>query len=182
MFGMKIGARLLGYQTTGDFERMRPGVIIWSIYIILVYIPFLVIGIHLRKMLRYSVISDRYLYDLIVGLQEDGVELPIERLFVWVVPRPDIAFLLEANESRILERRRENTAGQIAKEKKLYSQVGVRFGLWKISTDRPPVEVWENMLRAIEATFARFVPPSQITASEGGDRKRGRTIQTYVAT
>src|SRR5215472_15544493 len=77
-FIMRRAARVLGYKNANDFERTRPVTILWSIYLLFIYLPILVGGIQLRKLLGYSVVSDRYVYDMLIGFWGDGVNIPVQ--------------------------------------------------------------------------------------------------------
>ncbi len=140
-----------------DLERTRPVTVLWSLYILFIYIPILVGGIKLRKLLGYSVVSDRYLYDLLVGFWGDRVNIPIEHLLVRVLPRPDVSFVLDAEESRILSDRPEHTPQYIRMERQLYNTVAQQFRLRKVSTNDPPLVVWRTMLREIRSALE--LPP-----------------------
>ncbi len=152
-FVLRRAARLLNFKNPNDLERTRPITILWSIYILFIYIPILVGGIKLRRLLGYSVVSDRYLYDLLVGFWGDRVSIPIERLLIWVLPHPDVSFVLDAEESRILGDRPEHTPEYIRMEKRLYDIVAAQFRLMRVSTNDPPSVVWSKMLREIRSAL-----------------------------
>ena len=152
-FLLRRAAKLLKFKNPNDLERTRPVAILWSIYILFIYIPILVGGIKLRKLLGYSIVSDRYLYDLLVGFWGDRVSIPVERLLVWVLPQPDVSFVLDAEESRILEDRPEHTAEYIRMEKQLYDNVANHFRLRRVSTNDPPTVVWRTMLTEIRSAL-----------------------------
>lgn len=157
-FILRRSARLLGFRNPNDLERTRPVTILWSIYILFIYVPILVGGISLRRLLGYSVVSDRYLYDLLVGFWGDRVSIPIESLLIRVLPRPDVSFVLDAEENRILSDRPEHTPEYIRREKRLYDAVAEQFGLRKVSTNDPPLVVWKNMLGEIRSALR--LPPT----------------------
>lgn len=152
-FIMRRAARLLGYRNPNDLERTRPMVLLWSAYLLFIYIPILVGGIKLRKFLGYSIVSDRYLYDLLVGFWGDRVSIPVLRLIVWVLPKPDVSFVLDAPEARILGDRPEHTAAYIRMERRLYDDVADRFKLRRVSTNQKPELVWETMRREIRSAM-----------------------------
>ena len=152
-FILRRSARLLGFGNPNDLERTRPVTILWSIYIMFIYVPILVSGIKLRKLLGYNVVSDRYLYDLLVGFWGDRVNIPIEHLLVRLLPRPDVSFVLDAEETRILSDRPEHTSDYIRREKQLYDVVANQFGLRKVSTNDPPLVVWRTMLGDIRSAL-----------------------------
>ena len=152
-FVLRRAARLLGFKNPNDLERTRPVTVLWSVYLLFIYIPLLVGGIKLRQALGYSVVSDRYLYDMLVGFWGDRVSIPVQRLIVWVLPHPDVSFVLDADESRILGDRPEHTAEYIRMEKRLYDNVAAHFMLRRVSTDNPPSAVWRTMLREIRSAL-----------------------------
>src|SRR2546428_8180279 len=71
-FVLRRTARILGFKNPTDLERTKPLGVLWSIYILFVYLPILAGGIKLRQTLGYSVVSDRYVYDMLVGFSGDG--------------------------------------------------------------------------------------------------------------
>jgi thymidylate kinase len=157
-FIMRRTARILGYKNPNDLQKTRPMTILWSVYLLLIYIPILVGGIKLRRLLGYSVVCDRYLYDLLVGFWGDEVKIPIEHLLVWVLPHPDVSFVLDAELSRILEDRPEHTSRYIRLEKQLYDSVAEQFGLMRISTNHPPLKVWNTMFATILSALGVNIP------------------------
>jgi thymidylate kinase len=156
-FILRRAAKLLGFKNPNDLERTRPVTILWSIYLLYIYIPILVGGIKLRRFLGFSVVSDRYLYDLLVGFWGDRVSIPVQRLIVWVLPHPDVSFVLDAPESRILGDRPEHTASYIRMEKRLYDNVAAHFNLRRVSTNDQPLTVWRTMQKEIRSALQ--LPP-----------------------
>ncbi len=152
-FLLRRAAKLLGFKNPNDLERTRPFTILWSVYLLFIYIPILVGGIKLRRLRGYSVVSDRYLYDLLVGFWGDRVSIPVERLLIWILPHPDVSFVLDAEESRILGDRPEHTGEYIRMEKQLYDIVAARFRLMRVSTNDPPSVVWSKMLGEIRSAL-----------------------------
>ena len=152
-FILRRSARILGFKNPNELERIRPVTVLWSIYLLLIYIPILVGGIKLRGLLGYSVVCDRYLYDLLVGFWGDRVSIPVERLLIWVLPRPTVSFVLDAEESRILSDRPEHSPQYIRREKLLYNYVAKQFGLTKVSTNDPPSTVWDTMFKQIRSAL-----------------------------
>ena len=153
-FVLRRTARIL-HMRTSDLERTDPARTAWSVYFLLVYLPLLVFGIRFRRLLGYSVVSDRYLYDMLVGFWENQKSAPLQKLLVKVIPRPDVSFVLEADEKRILADRPEHTLEYIMDEKRQYNKLVGAFGLKRISTNDPPETVWNNILREIEIAFSR---------------------------
>jgi thymidylate kinase len=131
-------------------EGSTPVRLLWSLYFILVYYPLLAGGIGIRRRLGYNVVTDRYLYDLIVGFWGVQKRVPIENLLVWVLPHPDISFVFDADEKRILSDRPEHTAEFIRNEKRIYSSLAAQFHLTTISTSESKQMVWQRVMTAIE--------------------------------
>ena len=131
-------------------EGSTPVRLLWSLYFILIYYPLLAGGIGLRRRLGYNVVTDRYLYDLIVGFWGVQKRVPIENLLVWVLPHPDISFVFDADEKRILSDRPEHTAEFIRNEKRIYNSLAAQFHLTTISTSESKQIVWQRVVTAIE--------------------------------
>jgi hypothetical protein len=72
-----------------------------------------------------------------------------------MVPRPDVSFVFDADEKRILANRPEHTLEYILNEKQQYNKLVRVFGLKRVSTDNPPEVVWNYILHEIEAAFSR---------------------------
>jgi thymidylate kinase len=152
-FIIRRAARILRFKDPNDLQKTRPMTILWSFYLLFVYIPILVGGIRLRRIFGFSVVSDRYLYDLLVGFWGDGVTIPVQRLIIWVLPHPDVSFVLDAPESRILGDRPEHTAEYIRMERRLYDNVAAHFNLKRVSTNQQPLAVWRAMQREIRSAM-----------------------------
>jgi len=154
-FVLRRAARILRFKNNTDFERMAPVRAISSVYYLFIYLPFLAGGIRVRKLLGYSTIADRYLYDLMAGSWGNGMSVPLERLLLRIVPRPDVSFVFDADVKRILADRPEHTFEYIMNEKAQYGKLVGVFGLTRVSTDDPPAAVWNSILHDIEAAFSR---------------------------
>jgi len=115
-FVVRRTARILHLEPN-RLERMRPTRVAWSIYLLFIYCPILVGGIRLRHLFGYSVVSDRYLYDVMVGFRDNGVTVPSEDLLMRLLPRPDISFVLDAPEQRILVERQSIVVISFGKKK-----------------------------------------------------------------
>ena len=154
-FILRRAARILRFKSTTDFERIAPVRVISSAYYLFIYLPFLAGGIGARKLLGYSTVADRYLYDLMAGSWGNGMNVPLEKLLLRTVPRPDVSFVFDADVKRILADRPEHTFEYIVNEKAQYSKLVSVFGLRRISTDNPPDAVWNRILHDIEAAFSQ---------------------------
>ena len=154
-FVLRRAGRVFGFKDTTDFEKMEPVRVLSSLYYLFVYLPFLAGGIKARKLLGYNTVADRYLYDLMAGSWDNGMSLPLENLLSRLVPRPDVSFVFDADEKRILANRPEHTLEYIMNEKQQYAKLVRVFGLKRVSTDNPPEVVWNYILHEIEAAFSR---------------------------
>jgi thymidylate kinase len=145
-------------------EGSTPVRLLWSLYFILIYYPLLAGGIGIRRRIGYNVVTDRYLYDLIVGFWGVQKRVPIEHLLVWVLPHPDISFVFDADEKRILSDRPEHTAEFIRNEKRIYNSLAAQFHLTTISTSESKQMVWQRVVTAIEKCMNGV--PANIQAKE----------------
>ncbi len=152
-FILRRAAKILGFRKASDLERTRPMRILWSAYLLFVYYPILVGGIRLRRMLGYSVVADRYLYDMLVGFWGNRMRAPMERLLIWIVTRPNVSFVLDADENRILRERPEHPPEYIRREKLLYGHVARRFGLKRVYTSESADAIWDSLYRDIKAAM-----------------------------
>jgi len=156
-FIVRRTARILHVEPS-KLESLRPTRVAWSFYLLFIYCPILVGGIRLRHLLGYSVVSDRYLFDLMVGFRDNGMTVPSELLLMRLLPRPDISFVFDAPEKRILMDRPEHTAEFIRKEQFLYRQIAEEFHLIKVDTSDPASIVWNHLLVQIKTVFENSVP------------------------
>ncbi|HMB67581.1 MAG TPA: hypothetical protein VKM96_06505 [Candidatus Bathyarchaeia archaeon] len=154
-FILRRAARILRFKDTTDFERLEPVRVLSSAYYLFIYLPFLAGGIKIRELLGYSTVADRYVYDLMAGSWGNGMNVPLEKLLLRIVPRPDVSFVFDADVKRILADRPEHTFEYIVNEKAQYSKLVSVFGLRRISTDDPPDAVWNSILHDIEAAFSQ---------------------------
>lgn len=148
-FVLRRAARAL-HVDVGYLEATAPLTLLWSLYFLFIYYPLLAGGIALRRNLGYSVVVDRYVYDLIVGFWGNQRRVPIEHTLVWILPHPDLSFVMEADEKRILVDRPEHTIEFIRNEKRLYDLLAVQFHLKKISTAESVQQVWRRLETEIE--------------------------------
>jgi len=148
-FVLRRAARVLGFRKASDLERRKPVRALWAAYILFIYYPLLVGGIRLRRILGYSVVTDRYLYDMLVGFWGNRMSAPMERLLIRIITRPDVSFVLDADENRILRERPEHTVEYIRREQLLYREVAERFALKKIYTGENASLIWQSLLREI---------------------------------
>lgn len=143
-FIVRRAARVL-HTSPEELERLKPTRILWSLYLLYIYCPILVTGIGLRSLLGYSTVCDRYVYDLMVAFRDNEMSVPQESLLLRMIPHPDISFVMDAPEQRILVDRPEHSAEFIRKEKWLYLKLVDDFNLTKINTSESPLTVWDKI-------------------------------------
>jgi hypothetical protein len=88
------------------------------------------------------------------GSWGNGMSVPLEKLLLRMVPRPDVSFVFDADVKRILTDRPEHTLEYIINEKAQYGKLVDSFGLRRVSTDNPPEAVWNSILHDIKAAFS----------------------------
>lgn len=162
-FVIKRGAQILRLQPN-QLESMRPFRILWAIYILTIYIPFLRAGISIRHILGCSVLCDRYVYDLIVTFRGKDIVTPFENLLPRLLPRPTVSFVLDAPTERILKYRPEHTRDLIEREQRLYRHLANVFNLRRIDASLPATVVARKILSEI-ASLSRehdYTGPIQI--------------------
>jgi len=92
--------------------------------------------------------------------------VPAENLLMRLLPRPDISFVLDAPEQRILVDRPEHSGEFIRKEQILYRQVADHFSLSRISTSDSPSIVWNNMFSEIKVALGERASVEQIALQQ----------------
>ena len=152
-FVVRRTARILGL-TEHELDGMKPVRVLWALYILFIYVPVVVGGIQARRLFGYSVVCDRYVYDLLVGFRDNDRRIPTEEIVLRLMPRPDISFVLDAPEERILVTRPEHSREFIRKEKLLYEHVAEHFQLRMVNTDAPVRTVWKRISKEIESVLA----------------------------
>jgi thymidylate kinase len=160
-FIVRRAARILHVQPN-ELEKRRPTRVLWSLYLLFVYSPILIGGIGLRRLLDYSTVCDRYIYDLMVAFRDDDKEVPLESLLLRLIPTPEVSFVMDAPEQRILVDRPEHTAEFIRKEKWLYQKLANELGLIKIDTSEPPAVVWNKIMAKVTTALGEEPPKRQI--------------------
>jgi thymidylate kinase len=161
-FIVRRAARVLHTSAEG-LEKLRPTRVLWSLYLLYIYCPILIGGIGLRRVLGYSTVCDRYVYDLIVAFGDNDMSVPVEPLLLRLIPRPDVSFVMDAPEQRILVDRPEHTAEYIRKEKWLYLKLVDDFNLTKINTSDPPSIVWDKITTQVKIALGDEPPTKQLS-------------------
>jgi thymidylate kinase len=151
-FIVRRAARIL-HTSPEELEKLRPTRVLWSLYLLYVYCPILISGIGLRKLLGYSTVCDRYVYDLIVAFRDNDMSVPSGSLLLRLIPHPDASFVMDAPEQRILADRPEHTAEFIKKEKWLYLKLVDEFNLTRINTGDSPSVVWDRITAQVKTAL-----------------------------
>ena len=151
-FIVRRAARIL-HTSAEELEKLRPTRVLWSLYLLYIYCPILISGVALRRLLGYSTVCDRYVYDLIVAFRDNDMSVPSESLLLRLIPRPNASFVMDAPEQRILADRPEHTAEFIKKEKWLYLKLVDDFNLTKINTGDSPSIVWDKITAQVKAAL-----------------------------
>src|SRR6267143_5188832 len=161
-FIVRRAARIL-HTSAEDLEKLRPTRVLWSLYLLYIYCPILISGIGLRRLLGYSTVCDRYVYDLIVAFRDNDMSVPSGSLLLRLIPHPDASFVMDAPEQRILADRPEHTAEFIRKEKWLYLKLVDDFNLTKINTSDPPSVVWDKIIAQVKIALGEGSSTKQLS-------------------
>lgn len=92
------------------------------------------------KINRQLIIFDRYYYDYFVDLRRYQYNLPnwLPRLFSFMIPKPDIIFILDGPASVLYERKKELSIEEIERQRNKYVQIANRIkNAHVIDTNRP---------------------------------------------
>ena len=160
-FIVRRAARIL-HTSAEELEKLTPTRVLWSLYLLYIYYPILLAGIGIRKLLGYSTVCDRYVYDLIVAFRDNDMSVPSESLLLRLIPRPNASFVMDAPEQRILADRPEHTAEFIRKEKWLYLKLADDFNLTKINTGDSPSIVWDKITAQVRTALGEGPPIKHI--------------------
>ncbi|TMI09350.1 hypothetical protein E6H34_00980 [Candidatus Bathyarchaeota archaeon] len=160
-FIVRRAARIL-HTSAEELEKLTPTRVLWSLYLLYIYYPILLAGIGIRKLLGYSTVCDRYVYDLIVAFRDNDMSVPSESLLLRLIPRPNASFVMDAPEQRILADRPEHTAEFIRKEKWLYLKLADDFNLTKINTGDSPSIVWDKITAQVRTALGEGPPLKHI--------------------
>ncbi len=78
---------------------------LWLLFVSLDFFPKAILSVKIPLALGRTVVCDRYLYDLIAELSQHGVIGPkVKKIFLSLLPRPTIAFLIDVDEKLAWER------------------------------------------------------------------------------
>ena len=123
--------KTLGY-TADQYRFFKPLKIMYECLLIVDYTIWLFLKVRIR--VRYVLIIDRYVYDVLVDLYflEFNVSSFFRRLFVGMNPKPDITFLVDVPLHMALLRTNELSLKDARKYKKIYDVIAKIYGFRKI--------------------------------------------------
>jgi len=122
----------------------------YALALLLDYIPFVLRKIHHPLKKNRLIITDRYIYDIIVFLRYYDMYYPsIEKGFTNIVPKPDIVFLIDVPPKIAFDRKKEYTLEHRIKERALYLEYAKKLGFKIIDNTKPLIEVSQNILEEI---------------------------------
>ena len=93
-----------------------------------------------HKLKRRLVIYDRYYYDYYVDMKRYQYKLPkfVPRLFSFMIPKPDLVFILDAPAHVIYSRKKELAFNEIEKQRVIFSKMSKQIkNAYLINSDRP---------------------------------------------
>lgn len=138
--------RLLGYtrriRVRGlvffrrDLRRNRAILKLWPLVVALDFFPKALVSVWLPLKRRKVIVSDRYVFDLLAELiQETNIGAKARNLLLNMVPRPNIAFLIDVDHSLAWERAmvpgraREQPYYDLAERRKVYLDLAREYGM-----------------------------------------------------
>ncbi len=141
------------------------------------HILYLLDAIHLRIVLTRAqrgkarvIVMDRYIYDELTNLPlENRFSLAYAVLLAWIAPRPDLAFLLDADPELARARKPEYSVAFMRQSRRSYFRLAQRLGTMAIvpplGLEEAKQSVLANFLRILanregEGSFAGVVPAS----------------------
>lgn len=159
--------RLLGYtrriQVGGlvffrrDIRRNQAILKLWPLIVALDFLPKAVVSVWLPLRRKKVVISDRYIFDVLAELiHETGLGARAKNLLLNMVPRPDIAFLMDVDQGLAWERAmvpgraREQPYYDLGERRKVYLDLARQYGMIVLDGSR---QVSQNSQRILQQTL-----------------------------
>ena len=105
-----------------------------------------------HKLKRRLVIYDRYYYDYYVDMKRYQYKLPkfVPRLFSFMIPTPDLVFILDAPADVIYSRKKELSLNEIERQRVIFSKMSKQIkNAYLINTDRPIENVVKEVTELI---------------------------------
>jgi len=135
--GRKIGA-------PGRKERLHNGFIrfLWSYLVSADMVITYLFHVKLPLLRGRAVICDRYVYDAAAEIEsslnaEDRLSRPAIKLMLALVPKPDVAYLLDLPEDVCTQRKEENTEPEyLQQQRRIYTTLAGHYNLRLKRTDR----------------------------------------------
>ncbi len=152
-FGLPVDVfakRVLGCKDFFDYRKKNMAYL-YALALFLDYVPFVLRNIHDGLRQGKIIITDRYIYDIIVFLRYYNMHYPsIERAFLNIAPTPDLVFLIDVPPEVAFERKKEYTLDHRIKERALYLELAGRFGFKVIDNSRSFDEAAREIRSEIE--------------------------------
>lgn len=105
-----------------------------------------------------TIIFDRYFYDFIVDPRRSRLSLPTwaPQLFIWMIPKPDLVFVLDAPPAEIRRRKQELPIEEIERQigayRKLAADAPTRF--FRIDASQPPEAMVDAALQVLRTELS----------------------------
>lgn len=124
-----------------------------KIWVFLVY-PNLIYNWTIQKIFRRDqiIISDRYVYDLMIGWELQGRLNAVSRLLYRSFPKPDYIFLVDAPSKVLLERKPDEYPNFkfCKKKRELYLEFAKNRDIKIINTDQPISSSFKQVIESLE--------------------------------
>ncbi len=168
--------RVLGYTHRKNVEGMvfvwrdikRNGALskLWPLFVALDFVPKAIVSVKLPLWRGRIVVCDRYLYDVFAELRDEGLfGRTGESVLLGLLPRPDVAFLMDVDDRLAWERAmvpgraREQPIYDIPKRRGVYLRLAEEFGLVVLDgADDPALNRAHIITAALEALGKRDIP------------------------
>ncbi|MEM2900446.1 MAG: dTMP kinase, partial [Thermoplasmata archaeon] len=150
-FGLPIdfvAKRVLKCNDFFEYRKHRLG-LPYALALFLDYIPFVLRKIHHSLKKNRLIITDRYIYDILVFRYYDMYYPFIEDAFMKIAPKPDLVFLIDVPPELAFERKKEYTLEHRIKEREIYLEYAHRLGFRVIDNTKPFIDVSQNILNEI---------------------------------
>jgi len=153
---VSLFAKLLGYKKESSYQWNRALSYVWSVTVLLDYLPVLLGKILFPKFVGATVVCDRYVYDIFVYFRYnrfyfDGVVNVLKLLS----PIPNIVFLLDAPEEVVSARKPENDDSYYMEQRRIYHELADRLHFTRVDAERPFWEVQSDLDRLIDLMMSR---------------------------
>ncbi len=126
----------------------------WPYLVALDNLLYYIISIKPKLLLGYYVISDRYFYDLAINFDYYGYSSACAgRFYRHVIPKPDIAFVLDISPDIAMLRANELDIMYFREQRERYLELAREFGLRVIDVERPVQKVLGDIESVLLSQF-----------------------------